>query len=62
MSIQLVAHITAPRGARDQYLAHRGDGGWGVWRLNKDLEVKFFLAHISILWVHIAQHGYVLCY
>jgi len=41
------------RGARDQYLAHRGDGGV-VWRLNKKFGGQVFLAQISILWVHVA--------
>jgi hypothetical protein len=37
-------------------------GQWGSGGLTKDLEVMFFLAQISILWVHVAWYGYVLCY
>ena len=41
------------RGAQDQHLAHRPGGG-GSGGLSKNLEVNFFSAQISILWVHVA--------
>jgi hypothetical protein len=48
------------RGARDQYVAHKGGGGSGG--LTKILEVGLFSAQISILTVCVAWYCYVLCY
>ena len=41
-------------------ISHTGVGWSGG--LTKNLEVKFFSAQISILWVHVAWYCCVLCY